>query len=121
MTRRLLKPFILAITATVLIAIPVLAVSYSAPYNVTENASNSYAMLGVMENSPNQWLADNGFMNSSGNDTRVETLGGLEKPHMLTTNMTLTAIPVPANSNTNLYFTTGNSEQAMDVIPGFYN
>jgi len=105
------KALALSFIAVILVAVPVLAlVPYSAPYTVTEDASNSYDMLGVVGLSNNQWMADNGFINSTGNDTRVETLGGLEKPHMLTTNMTLTAIPVPANSQTNLYYTTGNSE-----------
>jgi len=105
------KALALAFIAVILVAVPVLAlVPYSAPYTVTENASNSYDMLGVVGLSNNQWMADNGFMNSSANDTRIETLGGLEKPHMVSDNRTLTAIPVPANSQTNLYYTTGNSE-----------
>jgi len=105
------KALALAFIAIILVAVPVLAlVPYSAPYTVTEDASNSYDMLGVVGLSNNQWMADNGFMNSSANDTRIETLGGLEKPHMVSDNRTLTAIPVPANSQTNLYYTTGNSE-----------
>jgi len=105
------KALALSFIAIILVAVPVLAlVPYSAPYTVTENASTSYDMLGVVGLSNNQWMADNGFMNSSGNDTRIETLGGLEKPHMVSDNRTLTAIPVPANSQTNLYYTTGNSE-----------
>jgi len=105
------KALALSFIAIILVAVPVLAlVPYSAPYTVTENASTSYDMLGVVGLSNNQWMADNGFMNSSANDTRIETLGGLEKPHMVSDNRTLTAIPVPANSQTNLYYTTGNSE-----------
>jgi len=120
MNKKLLKSLLLAIVATGLIAVPVLAaLSYSAPYTVTENASNSYTMIGVGEDSNNLWMANNGFMNSTANDTRIETLGGLEKPHLVTDNRTFTAIPVPANSNTNLYYTTGNSElTSMDVITG---
>jgi len=95
------KALALSFIAIILVAVPVLAlVPYSAPYTVTENASTSYDMVGVVGLSNNQWMADNGFMNSSANDTRIETLGGLEKPHMVSDNRTLTAIPVPANSQT---------------------
>ena len=110
----------LSFIAIILMAVPVLAVvAYQAPYTITENASVKYDMFPAIGLSNNQWMADNGFMNSSANDTRIETLGGLEKPHMVSDNRTLTAVPVPANSQTNLYFTTGNSElAAMDIITG---
>jgi len=63
-------------------------------------------------------MEDNGFFGTGANTTRVQTLGGLDKPHMVTNNRTLTAIPVPANSQSNLYFVTGESEQAMSIITG---
>jgi len=99
---------------------PVFAYVYSATYTVTENASTSYDMLGVWENSNNTWMAANGFMEADALDTRIETLSGLEKPHMVTDNRTFTAIPVPADSQTNLYFTTGSSDlSSFYIIPGY--
>lgn len=97
------------------------ATQYSAPVAITENQSNSYSMLPVMWDSPNTWLADNNYMSSTANDTRVETLGGLTKPHMVTDNRTLTAIAVPADSQTNLFFTTWNTAlNALDIILGYW-
>jgi len=93
--------------------------SYQAPFTVVESGGNNYTMLPVMADANNKWMADNGFMEATALDTRVETLDGLEKPHMVADDRTLTAIPVPAYSQTNLYFTTGNSDlSAMYVIVG---
>ena len=107
---------------TVLVALlpttTVLAYLYRSPIAVTENASSSYSMLPILWDSNNQWMVDNGFIPSV-LGTRVQTLGGLNKPWMVADNKTLTAIPVPANSQTNLYFVTGESEaSAMDIILG---
>tara|TARA_Y100000310_G_scaffold12718_4_gene13109 strand:+ start:1380 stop:3437 length:2058 start_codon:yes stop_codon:yes gene_type:complete len=97
-----------------------LALVYSAPFTVTENASVAYDMLPAGVASNNLWMSTNGFMSSTANDTRVETLGGLEQPWLVVDNMTWTAIPVPADSQTNLYFTTGGSEaDSMDIITGY--
>lgn len=97
-----------------------LAYTYYASLTVIESGSSSYDMLPLIAPADNQWMADNGFFNSTANNTRVQTVGGLIKPHLVTDNMTLTAIPVPASSQTNLQFTTGNSElSAMDIIMGY--
>ncbi len=103
------------------IAAPVLAVaSYSAPLTITSASATSYTMLAVQTTASNTWLANNGYMNSSANDTRIETLGGLVYPHMVAGDRTLTAAPVPTGSQTNLFFTTGNTvPTAMSVITGW--
>ena len=121
MKHRIISIILLTLIAGLLVVSPVLAYIYRATYTVTENASVPYDMVGVQTDNAvaNQWMADNGYFNSTANDTRIETLGGLEKPHMVTENLTYTAIPVPANSQTNLYFTTGNNEEAFDIIPGY--
>ena len=121
MRDRIITLAMLALIGVLLIGTPVLAYIYRATYTVTSANVSAYEMLGVTTDNDtnNQWMADNGFMNSTANDTRIETLGGLEKPHMITDNATFTAIPVPANSQTNLYFTTGNSEQDFYIIPGY--
>jgi len=38
---------------------------------------------------------------------------------MVATDKTLTAVPVPANSQTNLYFITGNTDASFDIITGY--
>ncbi len=105
--------------ALFLLAVPVLAYTYRAPVAVTNNSSTDYAMLPIRISAPNTYLAANGFMLSSGNDTRIETLGGTKKPHMVTNNLTFTAVPAPVLSQTNLFFTTGNTPQAFSIIPGY--
>lgn len=116
---RVIRILLLAILLISLASGIALAYLYRAPVSVTENASTSYTMLPVIWSQNNDWLADNGFMKSTANDTRVQTLGGLNKPWMVADNKTLTAIPVPANSQTNLYFVTGESAaSAMDIITG---
>lgn len=117
---KVVRAFLLALAGVLLTATPALAYLYRAPIAITENASTSYAILPVMWDSANSWMASNGFMNSTANDTRVQTLGGLNKPWMVADNKTLTAIPVPADSQTNLYFVTGEGEaSAMDIIVGY--
>ncbi len=111
---------LLVLAIILVVATPVFAYLYRAQVAITENASTSYDMLPVLWDQNNTWLASNGFMNSTANDTRVQTLGGLNKPWMVADNKTLTAVPVPADSQTNLYFTTGESEaSAMDIIVGY--
>jgi len=111
---------LLSLVIVALTSSAVLAYLYKAPVAITENASTSYTMLPILWDQNNAWLANNGFMDSTANDTRVQTLGGLNKPWMVADNKTLTAIPVPADSQTNLYFVTGESEaSAMDIIVGY--
>ncbi len=113
------KSLLLATLAMMLIAVPVLAYTYRASYTIINSGNISYDMLATMEWANNDWMAANGFMLPSALDTRIETLGGLIKPHMVADNRTLTAVPVPASSQTNLYFTTGNTLlDSMHIIPG---
>jgi len=119
MKKRLLSAILLTVLVVSLTSGVVLGYLYKAPISITENSSTSYDMLPIVTPMNNSWLASNGFMSSSANDTRVQTLGGFNKPHMVADNKTLTAIPVPASSQTNLYFVTGESEaSAMDIITG---
>jgi len=119
MKRFTLKPTLLALLALVLIVSPVLAYTYSAPYVITETGSIGYTMLATIVGSNNQWMADNGFMEADALDTRIETLGGSEKPHMVASERILAAVPVAANSQTNLLFTTGNADlSALNIITG---
>lgn len=118
--KQLSKAILLSLVALLLVGMPVLAaVAYRAPYTITETDGNPYGMLPVIELVDNTWLADNGFMLPSAQDTRIETLGGLQKPHMVVDDRTLTAVDVPANSQTNLYFTTANTAVTFDIIEGY--
>jgi hypothetical protein len=77
-------------------------------------------MLPVSWNQNNDWLATNGYMTATALDTRVQTVGGLNKPWMVTEDKTLTAIAVAASSQTNLIFATGETAAtSMDIITGY--
>ncbi len=118
--KKLSKSILLSLVALLLASMPVLAaVAYRAAYTIVESDGNAYDMLATFEGVDNQWMADNGFMQPNALDTRIETLGGLQRPHMVAQNKTLTATAVPANSQTNLYFTTANADlPSMDIIEG---
>ena len=106
--------------AMLFVAGPVLAAAYSAPFTVIESNSNDYTILPVSVSVGNQWLADNGFMDADGLDTRIQTLGGYEYPHLVVDDRTLAALPVLADTQTNLYFTTDNSSLTdMPIIVGY--
>lgn len=118
--KQLSKAILLGLVAVLLASMPVLAaVAYRAAYTIVESGGTAYTMLPTSVLVDNQWLADNGFIEADALDTRIETLGGLIRPHMVATNKTLTSVAVPANSQTNLYFTTANSDLAsLDIITG---
>jgi len=104
----------------VLLSTPVLAYLYRAQIAVVESNGAGYTSLPVIIDAPNTWMSDQGFMQNDALDTRATTLGGAEKHHMVADDKTLTVIDVPANSQTNLYFSTGNSDlTAMDIIIGY--
>ncbi len=109
----------LALVAVLLFSSAVLAYLYRAPLAIIESAGTSYSMFPAIVDSGNLWMSNNGFMGTDAMDTRVQTLGGLNKPHMVVVDKTLTAVPVPANSQTNLYFATGETNlTSMDIIAG---
>lgn len=110
---------LLALVATVLVSSPILAYLYRAPLVILEADGNAYDMLPAIVDADNQWMADNGFMTATARDTAVTTLGGLARSHMVVDDKTLTASAVPANSQTNLYFSTGNTAADFDILAGY--
>ena len=61
----------------------------------------------------------NGFITSTGLDTRVES-GGNAIPHMLTTDKVYYANAIGADSTSNFYYSLGNSALTdFDVITGY--
>jgi hypothetical protein len=100
-----------------LVASPVLAVLYSTKYTVLEEDGTDNGMIAVSTTANIDWMIDNGFMQSDALDTRVETLGGTEMPWMVSEDKIHTALTVNGLTETNLYFTSGNSDAtAMDII-----
>lgn len=111
---------LLPILLVCLIATPVFAYVYYAAFTITESNGTVYTMLPVSANCDNEWMADNGFMNSTANDTQVQTLGGVQRPRMVCDNKTFTAVAVDAYGQVNLYYTTGDTPQeTMEIIAGY--
>ncbi len=118
--RKFYKTAILSTVAAILLAVPVLAFLYQAPFTIIEDAGTDYDMFPALVGANNTFMADNGFMQADALDTRVETLGGSDKPHMVADDFTLGAVPVEANSQTNLFFTTGETDlTSMNILTGF--
>ena len=118
--RKFYKAVLLSTVAVILIATPILAFLYQAPFTIIEDAGTDYDMFPASVLANNTFMAANGFMEADALDTRVETLAGSDKPHMVADDRTLGAVPVEANSQTNLFFTTGDTDLAsMDILTGF--
>jgi len=120
MRHRLLTTISLALILVILTGSAALAYLYRVQVAITEGDSTDYTMLPVMWDQNNDWLADNGFMESDALDTRVETLSGTDKPWMVAEDRTLTSIPVDMDSQNNIYFVTGETDAtSMDIITGY--
>lgn len=106
------------ILVLLLIAMPVMAATYFGILLVQETDGNSYTKLPVIFLVNNSWMVDQGFMDSTGLDTRVQS-GGSNIPHMVTDNTTLVAVDVPAYSSKSLIYLMGEDLQAsMPTIVG---
>ena len=109
----------LILLAVLLIATPVLAYLYRAQVSITEGNGTDYDMLGITWDQSNRFMAENDYMETDALDTRVQTLGGTNQPHMVAVDQTLTASPISGNSQTNYYFVTGETDLTdMDIIVG---
>lgn len=102
-----------------LIASPVFAYTYYAQIQVRETEGNSYNKLGMLAEVDNQYLVDNGYITSTGLDTRVE-VGGAAIPHIITDSEVFFAYDIGANSTSNFNYTLGNTPlTSFYVVPGY--
>ncbi|MGR3295861.1 MAG: hypothetical protein ACUZ8A_06505 [Candidatus Bathyanammoxibius sp.] len=119
-TRKFYKAALLSAVAAILVATPILAFLYQAPFTIVESAGIDYDMFPAIVGANNTFMAANGYMEADALDTRVETLAGSDKPHMVADHLTLGAVPVEGNSQTNLFFTTGEPDLvSMDLLLGY--
>lgn len=97
---------------------PVLAYSYSASIIVTEDDTASYTQLPIIASIDNEYLADEGYISTSGLDTRV-LRASTPMPWMLATNKTLLCSDIVQGTQTNFTYTFGNAaEDDFDIITG---
>jgi len=104
----------LAFTLTLLIPSVVLAYTYTTSITAIESDGNSYTQLPVIATVNNQYLADNGYISSTGLDTKV-LRGATELPHMLANDKTLFCSAMSANEQSNFNYTFGNT--ALESFP----
>lgn len=117
---RLLKAALFSIVALLVIGSPAMAYLYRSQVSIQETGGNNYAMLPLYWTQDNAFLASNGFMSATGQDTRVQSFAGQERKRMIADNKTLIAMPVNANTQHNNYFVTGESaESSMPIITGY--
>ncbi len=101
-----------------LLALPVLATSYSSQLVLSNNSSMAYPMLPVVFDANNSYMAANHFMDPSGRDARV-LYQSSPLPAMIADNKTLFAIASPANSSASLQYTVNNTLlSSMPIIVG---
>lgn len=113
------KAAFISLVVLLLVAVPVLAAPYFGLLLLQETDGNSYTQAPFIFSVNNTNLVTQGFMNSSGNDTRV-TSGGANLPRMIADDKTLVVTDLPANTNKTLIYTMGsdNETTSMPVIVG---
>ena len=97
----------------IMIAVPVLA-AYWAEITVTESNGTTYTQLALNQDLNVDYLAANGFITSTGLDTRVTDEDYTVLPHMLADDRLLWVSPITGNSETTFWFVTGE-----DALSGF--
>ena len=101
------------------IAVPVLA-AYWAEITVTESNDTTYAQLALNQTLNVDYLAANGFITSTGLDTRLTAEDYTVLPHMLADDKVLWASPITGSTDTTFWFVTGESAlTSFPVITGY--
>jgi len=117
---KITRATLLAILVILLIATPALAQTFRALYAIAETAGVTYTMFPASGLVNNIYLVANGYIEDDALDTRIENHGGTALPHMVASDRVMTATPVPANTNVNLYYTMGNDDlSSFDIIMGY--
>jgi hypothetical protein len=105
---------------TLIVTPPVYAYLFTAEIAITNSSTSSWGMLPIITISNNSYMASNGFMAVSGNDTRVQDANGNDELFMITDNKTLTAVAASPQSQSNLRLTTGNDAwTTQSIITGY--
>jgi len=97
------------ILPTLLLTAPIVLAAYSATISVVTNSSfTSTDMISLLVSTDIDYLKTNGYITSTGLDTRVK-YNGSTIPFMLDEDLIAFANPISASQTTNLEFSTGNS------------
>jgi len=116
--KRLCRSAVMAVIATLLIAMPVWAMYYAYIY-IEETAGNSYSDLPLMVSANVSQLVAGQYITSTGLDTRVLTGDGYPLPHMLANDRILFVSDLEAYEDKTLIFYTGASSlSSFPIIVG---
>jgi len=112
------RGLVLGLFLVLLLTVPVVAATYTAPVTLTEEGTTGYDMLPVSVAVDNDNLVDLGIMSSTGLDTRV-LQGSTELPHMVVNDYLWFALPVVQGNQYPLKYTFGNTAlSSFPVIVG---
>jgi len=115
--RRFIKGSIYAVLLISLMAIPVMA-AFSSTITVTESSDTDYDKIGVTLDKDVDYLADHGFITTSGRDVRI-TQGVTELDYMLVEDRINFVLGVSGNTTQTAVFTTDNTPQDYQIVPGY--
>jgi len=115
--RRFIKGSIYAVILISLLAIPVMA-AFSSTITVTESSNTDYEKIGVTLDKDVDYLADHGFISTSGRDVRI-TQGVTELDFMLVDDRLNFVLGVSGNTTQTAVFTTDNTPQDYQIVPGY--
>lgn len=117
--KRVCLSLILAVMATLLIAMPVLAVYYAYIY-VEESDGNSYESLPISVSCNTTTLVQGDFMTSTALDTRVLTGSGEALPHMVADDKVMFVTDLGAyEKKTLIFYLGGTSLSSFPIIVGY--
>jgi len=115
MLNKLWKALSIGIVALLVTSSAVLAVTYQSTIQINETLGTPWDNLPIIVDINNTYLANNGYIDSTGLDTRVTSIGGTKLNHLLANDKTLFAIDIEANSITKVLYTFGND--MLDSFP----
>jgi len=115
--RRFIKGSIYAVLLIALLAIPVMA-AFSSTITVTESSNTDYDKIGVTLDKDVDYLADHGFITTSGRDVRI-TQGVTELDYMLVEDRINFVLGVSGNTTQTAVITTDNTPKDYQIVPGY--
>ncbi len=118
LTKKYLKYTLFGLLLMMVVASPVLAVTFSTSILITEGSGNSYGMLPVIITNNVTYAVTNGYYSANATDVQISK-SGINLPRLLASDKILVALPVTANSSNPLELTTGNTAQDFAIITGY--
>ncbi len=113
--KKLIPTTVLSILLATILAIPAYAY-YIATITFANTSATSYPMIGLIVPMNNSFLNNNNYFSNNGTD--VQLTSDVLRPRMLTDNMTIFAMPVPATSSHTVQYQTSQPSSNFSIITG---